>query len=78
MKYPSKLIDQDIQKVVPRLGRTKDIATGAEYLFYNVDLLRKSYMEGPIDGIVVWNWGVDPATNEIIPDATKSSRLTKT
>jgi hypothetical protein len=53
MKYPSKLIDQDIQKVVPRLGRTKDIATGAEYLFYNVDLLRKSYMEGPIDGIVV-------------------------
>ena len=71
---------QEIKKEIPQLYRTKDPATGKEWLFYNVDLSgndwkgnRKdfSYMEGVTEGVPVFNYEIEPSTNTIIAGTTQ-------
>ncbi len=72
--------NQEIKKVIPQIYRTKDQATGSEYLFYNVELSgndwkgnRKdfSYLAGVVEGMPVFNYEIEPSTNKIISGTTQ-------
>jgi len=72
--------NQEIKMVIPQVYRTKDPATGNEFLFYNVDMSgndwkgnRKdyNYVEGLVDGMPEFSYEVEPSTNAIIPGTTQ-------
>jgi hypothetical protein len=78
--------NQEIKKVISQIYRTKDQATGSEYLFYNVELSgndwkgnRKdfSYMEGVVEGMPIFNYEKSPSNNKIISGTTQVLEIVK-
>jgi hypothetical protein len=78
--------DQLIKMVIPQIYRTKEPATGNEFLFYNVDMSgndwknnRKdyNYVDGVVEGIPVFNYEIEPSTNAIVPGTTQVLEVKK-
>jgi hypothetical protein len=71
---------QEIQIRIPQVYRTRDSATGKEYLFYNVDLSGKDWkgnrkdfsaLEGVVEGMPSFEYDRDIMTNKPIPGTTQ-------
>jgi hypothetical protein len=77
---------QEIQIRIPQLYRTKDPASGKEWLFYNKEMYgydwkgnRKDWstLEGVIDGMPEFHYEIDPTTYKVIPGTTQVLEITR-
>ncbi len=78
--------NQEIKIVIPQIYRTKDAATGKEWLYYNLEMSandwkgnRKDWttLEGVTEGMPVFNYEIEPSTKKIVAGTTQVLEVKK-
>jgi hypothetical protein len=71
--------NQEIKMTIPQLYRTKDPATGKEWLYYNLEMSGNDWttLEGAIDGMPVLHYERDASTDKPVPSTTQVLEVTR-